>query len=514
MPLPKRFSGLRWKLAFSYVGVTLVTVLALEAVVILALSLFGTWIGDVWARQAASGTAGQLASLAAAPLAAGSEERLAEVLDQPVGVAIQIVAVTSDSPDRGQEALTWDGQVRVVIGPDGGIIASNRPERYPAGSRFSEPGLPQAEALVADALAGGPSADLLVEQPHVVAAVAPISTAGRLLGVLYYRQPRVNLATWPPSYLVEPLAVTTAVLLPCMIPLGLVFGLVTAAGFTRRLRRLAQASSALAGGDLARRVHDASGDEIGQLTRQFNEMAGQIEADTTRLRELAERNALLAQQAQRLAALEERHRLARELHDGVKQHLFGVNLAASAALNLLPVDPEAARPRLLEAKEHSRRAQAEMESLLNELRPAGLDERGLVVALEDYLAAFKQQQIIQVDWHAVGVDDLALPSTHKQALYRVAQEALANVVRHARATGVAVDLSATPEAITLCVTDNGRGFDPAAVEPGTTMGLQGMRERLAALGGTLTIDAAPGTGTRLTAHLPRPTYTDGGESYA
>jgi NarL family two-component system sensor histidine kinase LiaS len=513
MSFLNRFSGLRWKLAFSYVGVTLVTVLALEAVVILVMSLFGPWIGDAWVRQTALGNARQLAKLAADPLEAGSGERLAEVLDQPVGLVIQIV--TSESIDLGPETRVWVNRARVVIEPDGRVVASNQPERYPAGGRFSEPGLPQAEALVAEALAGGLTAGRLVERPHVFAAAVPISDAdGGQLGVLYYREPGVNVATWSSSYLVEPLAITTAVLLPCMIPLGLIFGLVTAAGFTRRLRRLAQASGALADGDLARRVYDASGDEIGQLTRQFNDMAGQLEADTTQLRELAERNARLARQAQKLAALEERHRLARELHDGVKQHLFGVNLAAAAALNLLGADPEVARTRLLEAKEHSRQAQAEMEALLNELRPAGLDERGLVAALTDYLTTFEQQQSIRVDWHTVGMDGLSLPLMHEQALYRVAQEALANVARHARATCVMVELSTTPEAVTLRIVDDGRGFDPVAVEPGATMGLQGMHERLAGWGGTLTIDATPGVGTRLTARLPRPTHTDESEPHA
>jgi NarL family two-component system sensor histidine kinase LiaS len=276
------------------------------------------------------------------------------------------------------------------------------------------------------------------------------------------------------------LLTTTLLLLPCMIPLGLMFGFVTAASFTRRLRRLTEASSALADGDLSRRVQDSSGDEIGQLARQFNAMAKQLEADTAQLRELAERNAQLAQQTQRLAGLEERHRLARELHDGVKQHLFGVNLATAAGLNLLDTDVDAARARLLEAREHSRQAQAEMQSLLNELRPAGLDERGLVAALTDYLAAFERQEGIETHWQAD--DNLSVPLTYEQALYRIAQEALTNVARHAQATEVNIELRANPESVILNVADNGQGFDAAGLQEGTTMGLQGMRERLTGLG--------------------------------
>ena len=306
------------------------------------------------------------------------------------------------------------------------------------------------------------------------------------------------------------LLATTLVLLPCMIPLGLLFGSVTTIGLTRRLRRLSEASRALAEGDLSSRVHDASEDEIGQLGRQYNAMADQLERDTAQLRELAERNARLALQAQQGAALQERHRLARELHDGVKQHLFGVNLAASAALNLLDGDPEAARARLQEARAQSRQAQDEMQALLNELRPVGLGDRGPVVALTDQLDALEQREGVEVAWEPE--EDPGLPLIHEQALYRVAQEALTNVARHANATKVSVELRVEPHAVTLLVEDDGQGFDPTAVESGLTMGLRGMRERVEGLGGTLTVDAVPGGGVSVAARLPRP--ADAGEGAA
>ena len=320
-----------------------------------------------------------------------------------------------------------------------------------------------------------------------------------------------SAASLSPGRFGTSLMTTTLVLLPCMIPLGLFFGFVSTIGLTRRLGKLSEASSALAEGDLSCRVHDSSGDEIGQLGRQFDAMADQLEDDTTQLRELAERNARLAEQAQRGAAVEERHRLARELHDGVKQHLFGVNLATSAALNLLDRDPQSARVKLLEAKDLSRQAQIEMQSLLNELRPAGLDERGLVAAITDILAAFEQREGIGVDWQPV--EDLALPLIHEQALFRIVQEALTNVARHAQATRVMVDLHATADTVTLQVADNGIGFHPSAAETEPTMGLQGMRERLIKLGGTLTIDSAPGAGTRLVANLPHSDRAQEDETY-
>lgn len=317
-----------------------------------------------------------------------------------------------------------------------------------------------------------------------------------------------------PSAFGGSLMTTILMLLPCMIPLGLIFGFVSTIGLTRRLGYLSEASIAIAEGDLSQRVQDPSGDEIGQLAQRFNAMADQLEDDTTRLRELAEHNARLAEQAQRGAAMEERHRLARDLHDGVKQHLFGVNLATSAALNLIEGDPETARTKLLEAKDLSRQAQDEMTALLNELRPVGLDERGLIVALTHYLDTFERREGISIRWQNNAAHDLSLPLSYEQALFRIAQEALANVARHAAASQVVIELHTTAENVILQISDDGKGFDPAAMQNGSTMGLRGMLERLTGLGGSLTVDTAPGKGTRLEAHLPRPAHTPGDETHA
>ena len=432
MSFLKRFSGLQWKLAFSYVAVTLLTVLALEVVVVLAMDWFGVQALNAWLRRSALDQAEELAGLVVEPLEMGSHERLAQALDQSSGLKLIFEVTTDDSRGEGRV----EG-ARVIVGPQGNVLASDQPEQYPTGTRFAEPGMPEAERLVARALADVPAASRVVEGPNLLFVATPVAGAqGTRLGLVYYRLPLLDPDTWAAGRLGKPLLATTLSLLPCMVPLGLVFGFVTAIGFTRRLRRLAEASSGLAAGDLGRRVRDPSGDEIGQLARQFNGMAEQLERDTVQLRELAEHNARLARQSQRLAALEERHRLARDLHDGVKQHLFGVNLAVATTLNLLDADPAAARAKLLEAGALSREAQAEMQALLNELRPAGLDERGLVAALTDYLAAFERREGIEVRWQAEG--DCALPLTHAQALFRVAQEALANVARHAHAARVTV----------------------------------------------------------------------------
>jgi signal transduction histidine kinase len=480
-PFFRRFSSLRWKLVFSYVGVTLLTVLALELAVLLLLGLFGEPIGDLWVTQTVLGNAGQLAKLASGPLEDGAEDQLTQVLFQPMGLVVK-AWIAEDA-----EVAYFLDEARVVVDPQRIVVASNWPDRYPAGSRFQERGFPRAEILVENALENGSTASYLSKEINVFAAAVPISGRdGKRIGALYYHQPRPALARLSPGDLIGPLVMTTLGLLPCMIPLGLVFAFVTATGFTRRLRRLSQASLALAGGDLSQRVVDHSSDEIGQLSRQFNRMAEQLESDKVNLRELA--------------AVEERHRLARDLHDGVKQNLFGANLATAAAINLVDSDPEAARVKMMEVREHNRRAQAEMQALLDELRPAGFSEREFPDALKEYLIAFGKQQGLKVEWKASG--DASLPPDRQQTLFRVAQEALTNVARHARAGRVTVELSATPEAVILRIEDDGRGFEPAAVQAGITMGLRGMRERLSEVGGTLVIDSMPGAGTRLLIRLP------------
>lgn len=493
MSFLERFSSLQWKLVFSYVVVTVLTVLVLQIVLVVGMDWLNAQMGEEWGTEIALAHAERLAEAVAAPLAAGAPDQVSQALRQPLVDKFLFTVRLEDHSQEGEG--NYDNDVRVVIDARGQIVASDQPDRYVAQMPFVELGWPERERLVKQTLADGVATTHLMEDQGVVVAIAPIYRLdGTLSGALYYVLYKGDLEGTDVA-IGSQLLGTLLLLLPCTIPLGLIFGFVTSAGLRRRLRRLAQASDALAAGDLSRRVADGSGDEIGQLARQFNVMAAQIEADTARLH-------ALAQQTQRLAALEERHRLARDLHDGVKQYLFGVNLAVSAALNQLDENPETARAKLMDAKELSRRAQAEMQALLNELRPAGLDQHGLVVALSNHLDTFRQREEIHVAWYPA--DDLSLPLTHEQVLFRVAQEALTNVARHAEANRVTVELSATANTVTLQVADDGKGFDPQEAQTGSTMGLKGMRERLTALDRTLTVVSSPGAGTQLIASLPRP----------
>ena len=209
MSFLKRFSSLRGKLVISYVVVTLLTVLVLEAIVILAANWLGPWASTAWTSQSALDRAEQLAELVADPLAANSPTRLAQVLDQPLGLSVQII--TREGESGGYDAVAWNSEARVVIGTQGHVVASNQPKRYSVGSPFAEPGLPEAERLVAEAMTDGATASHLAEELGVFAVAVPVTDAeGARLGTLYYRQPVPDASRWSLSRLGMPLLTTVS----------------------------------------------------------------------------------------------------------------------------------------------------------------------------------------------------------------------------------------------------------------------------------------------------------------
>ncbi len=209
---------------------------------------------------------------------------------------------------------------------------------------------------------------------------------------------------------------------------------------------------------------------------------------------VAIRNARLYQQARELAALEERQRIARDLHDAVTQTLFSANVVAKTLLRLHERDPEQIGSGLQQLNQLTRGALAEMRTLLLELRPETLAETALDRLLQQLGDAFSGRTEAEIVVEAEPGDDLQLPV--KVAFYRVAQEALNNVYKHARAERVQVRLWHDEGKTYLSVMDDGRGFDPAAVM-GDHMGLKIMRERAENIGARLEISSQTGSGTTI-----------------
>jgi signal transduction histidine kinase len=198
-------------------------------------------------------------------------------------------------------------------------------------------------------------------------------------------------------------------------------------------------------------------------------------------------------------ALEERQRLARDLHDSVSQAVYGIALGARSAKELLAKDPAQVREPLEYVLRLSEAALAEMRALIFELRPEALEREGLTGALKHHTAVLRARYGIAVEESLSGEPTMNWES--KQAVYRIAQEALHNAGRHARATQVRIVLSQDDSQVRLEIQDNGVGFDPRSAFPGH-FGLNTMRERATHLGGRLDIESSPGVGTTVCAIIP------------
>jgi PAS domain S-box-containing protein len=211
---------------------------------------------------------------------------------------------------------------------------------------------------------------------------------------------------------------------------------------------------------------------------------------------IAIQNAQLFQQSRALAALEERQRLARDLHDAVSQTLFSASVVAETLPRLWERDPDEVRTGLDELRQLTRGALAEMRTLLMELRPAALVETELEELLRQLTSAFTGKTRAEVSLTVEGIG--ALPPQVQVALYRIVQEALNNIAKHARATRVSVSLIQRAGHIELRVSDNGRGFDLAHVSP-DRLGLSIMKERAGNIGASLEITSQIGHGTHVVA---------------
>src|SRR6266581_9413228 len=211
-------------------------------------------------------------------------------------------------------------------------------------------------------------------------------------------------------------------------------------------------------------------------------------------------NAYLVKQAQAQAILQERQRLARELHDSVYQELYGICLSANAGREALETEPAQSIAALERVILHADVGLNEMRALLFELRPELLETEGLAAALNKRVEVLRARYNLAIDVEVKGEPDIAIEGKH--ALFRIAQEALHNVTKHARASKVTLRLTQEKTELALEVRDNGTGFDPGCDFTGH-FGLRSMHERVASLNGTIAIESAVGKGTTVCARIPR-----------
>jgi len=235
---------------------------------------------------------------------------------------------------------------------------------------------------------------------------------------------------------------------------------------------------------------------VGEAGRQFREEEVTLLASIADEVGVAVENARLYRQAEHLAVMKERERLARELHDSVTQSLYSLTLLAEAGQRSGRAgDLKRTEGYLARLGEIGQQALKEMRLLVYELRPLALQREGLVGALQQRLDAVERRTGVEARLLVEG--EIELPASIEEGLYRITQEALNNALKHAAPTSVTVYIRADGRCVELEVADNGRGFDPDAVSDKGGMGLISMRERAEKLGGLLTVLSAPGEGTKV-----------------
>jgi len=392
----------------------------------------------------------------------------------------------------------------VAVGADGTVVASSAPSRYPPGqAAASELPAPAAPVNVASIKGNGEFAPYATPYGRVLFTVSwptghapsgkpPAGAPGRVAYV-YVQTP------WSPGF-INPISAwsqpgqigetgwlllsTPFALLVAIVPVGVLFGLLASVRLVRRVRRLEQATLAVADGDYTVTLPVSGRDEVGRLEANF----------TTMTRQLGSALAAERQRAGGDARAAERARIAREMHDAISQHLFALRMIAAG---MHKADPGNQQAQAIERI--SEEALRDMQTLLIELRPASLDGAGLAPALQEICAAYHDRLGVTVD---ASLEDITVPAPVEHALLRITQEACVNAVRHGNARRLAVSMTRQDGHVELAVRDTGTGFDPAAPNAGS--GLAHIRDRVAELGGTVDIDSAPGRGAALTVWVPVP----------
>jgi two-component system, NarL family, sensor histidine kinase LiaS len=402
------------------------------------------------------------------------------------GTTLVVAAIRGPVPAPGDQAIT----AVVAVAADGKIVASSAPSLYTPG-RAAASELP-APVKVAVAV-GFIIKHGWVSTSHGQVLWDVVWPAGRARGLAVYVQ-----APWTPRF-ISPVRAWSelsqlgetgvllsgpSALLLAIIPVGVLFGLLASRRLVRRVRRLERAAASVADGDYTVTLPVSGRDEVGRLEANFTTMTRQLDSALAAERERATSD----------ARAEERARIAREVHDAISQHLFGLRMIAAG---MRRADPANEQVRVIERI--SEEALRDMQALLTELRPVVPDGAGLAPALQEICAAYRDRLGLSVD---AALDDVTVPAPVEHALLRITQEACTNAVRHGNARELAVSMARQDGHVELAIRDTGAGFDPAAAHAGS--GLAHIRDRVAELGGTVHIDSAPGRGTALTVRVPVP----------
>ncbi len=267
---------------------------------------------------------------------------------------------------------------------------------------------------------------------------------------------------------------------------------------TRPILELVEATRTVGKGDFSIQVQRWANDEIGDLAEAFNQMT----SDLSRINKIrAEREKLRRQLIDGMisAQEDERKRIARELHDSTSQSLTSLKVGLRSLEKIC--DRPETHEHVSDLRQVLDHTLDEVHSLAVQLRPAALDDLGLSAALERYLTDWQEQYRLNVDF-VIHTPDCRLPEFVETAIYRIIQEGLTNVYRHAEAQSISVLVERRKHDVITVIEDDGKGYDIDHVNSGSRLGLVGMRERAELLGGELTIETIASKGTSLFIRIP------------
>ncbi|GCE24968.1 hypothetical protein KDA_04520 [Dictyobacter alpinus] len=479
MPSIARFSStfyrLRWKPTFSY---TIVTVLSLLVTFVLLLALTIWLFFNVLSN--ATVLAPQLAQQA--PVAA-------LFFDHGQANGKQVTRwVHTVYP---QSYRVYHGFL-AVVDLKGQVVAADSTETAPTTATLTHQLGSQAYGRLHQVLESSNTTDtstttLNLSGQSVILVPIRQPDDHTLQGVLVWNITQNPLAMNNMLYLSLAIEISLIALIFCVIftIIGTFFGFFTARGFTRRLERLSAVVERWSQGNFQHEILDTSRDELGQVARQLNQMAQQLQSVFFTQR--------------KLAVLEERNRLARELHDSVKQQVFSASMQLSTADSVIEQDTTSAQKHIQLAESLIDHVQQELASVIHALRPVDLERKSLELALTEYVRGWEQQTGIRT---ALSIDPLpAISPELETACYRVTQEALSNVARHSGARVVTVRLQSVRNLVTLNIHDNGHGFQVDNKQE-SGIGLQSMSERVEKLHGSLEISSDKRNGTTISVTYP------------
>jgi signal transduction histidine kinase len=493
------FRQLRWQLTFSY------TIVTVSALLVVSLIMGGLVFTRVFLPEnyLSPERLIELAREQDAPL-------LSHILSQsPVDTKLINMLLTNTNATITSQELFSLGAVQfsvmtkarvrmLIIGPDGILLGSSdarwrMPHSDAIGRPFDVNQLPGLEAPLKAAVAGETDSKRLYTMYESLnrstLAIPVFSSAGRDNGrvvgvevvILDYFPTQADIL-W---HILNLALRSLFVLLLGVGIMGAIFGAISANRLATRFKRLSMTTDRWSEGDFSSYIDDSTGDEIAQFTRRLNDMARQLQS--------------LLRRRQEMAVSEERSRLARDLHDSAKQQALAASFELGTALTLYEHDPQGAKKHLVEADALVDSVRKELTNLVEELRPPSLEGQDFSETLKEHADEWSHRSGIKLQISIQGDDELSLET--RETLFRIVQEALANIARHSSASCADVSLDCGTSGVTLTVKDNGRGFDPHAPHAG--LGLSSMRERAEASGGSFAVESAPDQGTQVRVTLPK-----------